>query len=383
LIAATGGLALSRPAEAAARQDRVAVIATPEGGIQPQAVADDAGVIHLIYFKGDPGGGDLFYVRSKPGTTEFSKPLRVNSQPGSAIAIGTIRGGQLALGRKGRVHVAWNGSQQAAPPNPIKGTPMLYARLNDDRGAFEPQRNLMHRTFYLDGGGSIGADREGNVYVAWHATSPDAPEGEAGRRLWVARSRDEGATFADEEPALETATGACACCGTKALVDRRGTLYVLYRAAKRGVERDMMLATSGDHGAHFQASSLQPWPVSTCPMSSESLFETPSGVLAAWETKGQIAFARVDPQSLAASRPISPPGGGNRKHPAMAANAEGEILVVWAEDTGWQRGGSLAWRIFDRSDRATRELGRVDDGIPVWSLPAVVALPNGRFVIIH
>ena len=69
-------------AEAADRLGRVAVLATPDGGIQPQAVADDAGVVHLIYFKGEPAGGDLFYVRSKPGTTEFSKPIRVNSQPG-------------------------------------------------------------------------------------------------------------------------------------------------------------------------------------------------------------------------------------------------------------------------------------------------------------
>jgi hypothetical protein len=383
LISGWCAVPFSQPAEAADRQRRVAVIATPDRGIQPQAVADDAGVVHLIYFKGEPAGGDLFYVRSKPGTTEFSKPIRVNSQSGSAIAMGTIRGGQLALGRDGRVHVAWNGSQKAEPPNPIKGTPMLYTRMNEDRGAFERQRNLMHRTFYLDGGGSIGADKEGNVYVAWHATSADAPEGEAGRRLWVARSRDDGGTFADEEPALETATGACGCCGTKALVDRRGTLYVLYRAAKGNVERDMMLVTSRDHGAHFQSASLQPWPVSTCPMSSESLFDTPSGVLAAWETKGQIAYARVDPQKLVASRTISPPGGGNRKHPALAANEDGETIVVWAEDTGWQRGGSLVWRIFDPSGRATREIGRVNDGIPVWSLPAVVALPNGSFVIIH
>jgi hypothetical protein len=374
---------LSQLAEAADRQDRVAVIATPDGGIQPQAVADDSGVVHLSYFKGEPAGGDLFYVRSKPGTTYFSMPIRVNSQPGSAIAMGTIRGGQLALGRGGRVHVAWNGSQMAVPKNPIKGSPMLYTGLDKDRIVFEPQRNLMDRTFYLDGGGSIGADKEGNVYVAWHATSADSLEGEAGRRLWVARSRDDGATFAAEEPALERATGACGCCGTKALVDRRGTLYVLYRAAKGNVERDMMLVTSRDQGARFRAVSLQPWPVSTCPMSSESLFDTPSGVLAAWETKGQIAYARVDPQSLAASEPVSPPGGANRKHPALAANADGETLLVWAEDTGWQRGGSLAWRIFDRSGRATREMGRVNGGVPVWSLPAAVALPDGSFVIIH
>jgi hypothetical protein len=370
-------------ADAADPPGRVAILRTPDGGIQPQAVVDDAGVVHLIYFKGEPSGGDLFYVRSTPGTTEFSKPVRVNSQPGSAIALGTIRGGQLALGRDGRVHVAWNGPQKAVPANPIKGAPMLYTRLNGEEGVFEPQRNLMRRSFYLDGGGSIAADKKGNVFVAWHARSEDAPAGEAGRRLWVARSRDDGVTFADEAPALEAATGACACCGTKALVDRRGTLYVLYRAAKASVERDMMLATSRDHGAHFQAASLQPWPVSTCPMSSESLFDTPLGVVSAWETKGQIAYARVDPQSLVASPPTSPPGGGNRKHPAIAANTYGDTIVVWAEDTGWQRGGSLVWRIFDRSGRATREMGRVSDGIPVWSLPAVVALPDGTFVIFH
>jgi hypothetical protein len=36
--------------------------------------------------------------------------LRVNSQQGSAIAAGAIRGAHLAVGRNGRVHVAWNGS---------------------------------------------------------------------------------------------------------------------------------------------------------------------------------------------------------------------------------------------------------------------------------
>ena len=105
---------------------QVEVIRTPDGGIQPQAVIDVAGTIHLVYFKGDPAGGDLFYVSSKTTPLDFSRPIRVNSQPGSAIAIGTIRGAQIALGKGGRVHVAWNGSQKARPANPIKGSPMLY-----------------------------------------------------------------------------------------------------------------------------------------------------------------------------------------------------------------------------------------------------------------
>ncbi len=146
----------------------------------------------------------------------------------------------------------------------------------------------------------------------------------------------------------------------------------------------MMLATSRDRGAHFRATSLEPWPVSTCPMSSESLCLSPLGVLASWETKGQVAFARVDPTSLVASAPISPSGGGNRKHPAVASNSDGETILVWAEDTGWQRGGSLVWRIFDRDGRATRTMGRVNDGIPMWGTSsAVAALADGRFLIFH
>jgi hypothetical protein len=34
----------------------------------------------------------------------------VNHIDGSAIATGTVRGAQIAVGAKGRVHVAWNGS---------------------------------------------------------------------------------------------------------------------------------------------------------------------------------------------------------------------------------------------------------------------------------
>lgn len=41
------------------------------------------------------------------------------------------------------------------------GEPMLYSRSNDSGTAFEPERNLMTRTFGLDGGGIIAADSTG------------------------------------------------------------------------------------------------------------------------------------------------------------------------------------------------------------------------------
>ena len=386
-VALAAGMAVlsiaSGTATAADPTGRVTVLETPDGGIQPQTAVGPDGAIHLTYFKGEPGKGDVFYARAASGQTRFSDPVRANSQPGSAVAMGTIRGAQVALGRGGRVHVAGNGAGGARPANPVGGSPMLYARSNPEGTAFEPQRNLMRTTSQLDGGGSVAADREGNVYVGWHGRAEAAPEGEKGRRFFVARSADDGETFAPEKPALDKETGACGCCGTRAFADSRGAVYFLYRAATENVGRDMTLLTSRDHGGHFEATTLHPWRLFTCPMSSESFAEGAAGVSAAWETDGQVLFSRIDPKTLEPSKPVAPPGGGGRKHPALAVNANGETLLAWAEGTGWQRGGALVWRVFDPSGRPTRESGRVESGVPVWGLPAVAARPDGGFVVIH
>jgi hypothetical protein len=50
---------------------------TPGSGIQPQVAVDRKGVLHLIYFSGDPSAGDVYYVRKAPGAPEFSQPVRV------------------------------------------------------------------------------------------------------------------------------------------------------------------------------------------------------------------------------------------------------------------------------------------------------------------
>src|SRR5205823_10326728 len=95
---------------AARRAPGVMLLRVPNGGIQPQAVMDAKGTLHLIYFKGsDASSGDLFYVRRQAGKERFSEPIRINSRPRSACAVGSVRGGQIALGKGGRVHVVWNG----------------------------------------------------------------------------------------------------------------------------------------------------------------------------------------------------------------------------------------------------------------------------------
>lgn len=363
---------------------RVELIKAPEGGIQPQAVADARGVIHLVYLKGDPAAADVYYVRRDPGTERWLAPIRVNSVPGSAVAVGTIRGAQIALGRNGRVHVVWNGSQRVQPRADGKpGVPLLYSRMNDARTGFEPERNLMHQSFYLDGGAAIAADGAGNVYAVWHAQS-GAGKGETSRRLWIVRSTDDGQTFSREAPAYAAPTGACGCCGARAFADSHGDVFALYRAATNGVDRDMILLTSRDRGESFGGTRLHRWKLNACPMSSECFAESSTGVLAAWETRDQVYYTVIDAHTLRAGPIISAPGATpDRKHPAIAGNARGETLLVWTEGTGWQKGGSLAWQLFDRSGHPMAEKGRLEGAVPVWGLATTVARPDGGFVIIY
>src|SRR5262245_45772061 len=224
------------PGAAAVDAPAVDVRRIPNGGFQPDLAVGRDGAIHLVYYGGDDMAGDVFYVRSNDGGVTFSAPVRVNSQPGSAIARGTIRGPQIAVAPDGRVHVAWNGSDVAQPrglANPKTGrlgSPMLYARSSGRPVQFEAQRNLMTHTFNLDGGGSIAAGEGGAVYVVWHGNDAKDGEGEAARRVWLARSNDSGATFAAETAAWSEPTGACGCCGMR-MVASGETLRILYRSA--------------------------------------------------------------------------------------------------------------------------------------------------------
>lgn len=360
----------------------VKLMRTPEGGLQPQTFVDGKGTLHLVYLKGDPKACDVAYIRRPAGQTNFSEPLRVNSEPGSAIAVGTIRGAQFALGRNGRVHVAWNGNGSKKSE---RGAPMLYARLKDAGDAFEPQRDLMTSTMYLDGGGSVAADGAGNVYVVWHAASVEGPKGEQNRGVYMAKSADDGKTFTNERKINPSATGTCACCGLKAFADPRGRLSVLYRAAGGGMDRDVTLLLSKDEGKTFQSTVLDQWRVPTCPMSSMTLYSYDSDSLVAmWETQGQVRLSSIALETVKASAPQAPSGrGAGRKHPVLAEGGKGGRLqlTAWTEGTGWQKGGAVAWELVDL-DAGTRTSGRAD-GVPVWGKVAAVAEADGTFTIFY
>jgi hypothetical protein len=374
-----GGVGTPHPigTSAAVPSVGVTLLRTPDGGIQPQAAVDAAGTVHLLYFNGDPAHGDLFYARLPDGAAAFTPAVRVNSEPGSVIATGSVRGGQMALGRAGFVHVAWNASRPVEREG-LKELPMWYARLRPGARTFEPQRAIGSHTRHLDGGGSVAADAEGRVHVVWHAAGN--VDGETHRRIFVAMSADDGGRFSREAP-FGDAAGLCGCCQLETLVDRRGQLNVLYRAAGDAVHRDAMWlrVVRGRAAAPIR---LQTWELPACPMTTFAMTHRGGDIVAAWETQQQIYSAVLTPESRRVSATRSMSGTALRKHPSVAVNAAGGTLYAWTEGTAWARGGTVAWEL--RSGTGTRVASASSAGeVPVWSLVAAVARADGSFLLIH
>lgn len=350
------------------------VEAVPENGVQPQVAADATGAIHLVYLKGDPKACDVRYVRRAKGARDWSAPVSVNSEPQSAIAMGTIRGAQIALGKGGTLHIVWNGAMKPG----AGGSPLFYSRAAGAPGKFAPQRNLLGTTGALDGGASVAANESGEVFIVWHGKRQGDGGDEKARVVFVLKSADNGATFSSPAVANADFAGVCACCSLKALATPGGGLVTLYRAARTSSQRDMTLLTSADHGATFAHDTLHPWSVAMCPMSSAALLQTAKGIRAAWETDGKIFSTVLSTQTLAPAE-IST---GKAKHPALAVNARGETLVAWDIGTGWNRGGELAWIILDAAGLPTAQRGK-SGGVPTWSHVAAYDEPGGDFVILR
>lgn len=346
--------------------EEVRLLRLPEDGRLPQAVIDDTGIVHVVYFEGEPRAGDLRYVTLAPGASAWSEPMFVNSQPGTVVGIGPIDGGQLALGKDGRLHVVWF---------KLGRTEFLYARSNDAGTGFESQFSLAAGEG-VEAGPSVAADDLGNVYVFWHTGEP--PEAE--RSVFVAISHDEGWTFAPARPISSETEGACDCCALQARADDTGGVYVSYRGAGENIRRGQRLLTSRDRGETFSDELIDLWEINACPISTTGLTDGLNGVTVAWETEGQVYFTPTD--ALASS--VSPPGTAEarRRNPRVAVNDRGESLLVWGDAISWQAGGTFHWQRFNTVGQPIDDFGAGPE-IPDGSLPAVVAEPDGSFLVIY
>lgn len=357
---------------------QVRVEALPEPGLQPQVVVSNSGVVHVVYLTGDPKACDVRHATRPAAGGAWSAPVTVNSVPHSAIAVGTIRGAQMVLGKDDTVQVIWNGH---ATPGAPQQAPLLHARMPAGARAFTPQQDLLGGTTALDGGASIAANARGHVSIVWHAAAgggDGGKKGEGSRLVWERVSTDDGVTFSSAAPLNAGQPGVCACCSLRACLAADDTLTVLFRAATTPTARGMCLITRRKDGSSAIL-PLDDWRVAMCPMSSASLVLGLEGrLLGAWENDGRIAMGTFGGAGVPAVQTIGP---AKSKHPVLVSNARGQTLIVSVIGSGWSKPGTLHWELVDASLQTL--ISGDGDKLPVWGHAAAYAHPDGSFVILR
>jgi hypothetical protein len=345
---------LCLPAFAGDLADRVTTVAVPDGGKPVVARTDDAGTVHLLF---DSADGPK-YARSTDGGVTFSAAIPVvngGSQPKGL----EYSAWDMAVGKGGRVHVAM-GTNAWKLKLPEEEWGYFYAKLDPGSSAFSPVRNINKKP---SEGFSLAADDKGNVTACWLSD-----------KLYASVSRDNGETFAPFVE-LDPRYNPCNCCTTSAAYGEDGRLAVLYREETNN-DRDMYLVLwdQGRGETTRKRVGRTPWKIDGCPMTYYAVARARGGFVAAWPTKGEIYFARLDGkgESLMPAE-IKTPGRSGMRTGILALSApDGGTLVAWKKDD------QLGWQFYDADGRPSGAPGAAKS--PGNGAAGVVG-KDGRFIL--
>lgn len=317
-------------------------------GTQPQLAAS-GGRVYLTFAAGDTIGA----ARSTDGGATFSTPVTL--PPAGKLALGMRRGPRIAATSQAVVVAAIAGARGGG----ADGDVVLYRStdggttwdapivVNDVPGA---AREGMH---------GLAANEAGVVAVAWldlRAT---------GTRVYVAVSRDHGATWSADTLAYASPSGSvCECCHPSVAVAPNGRIVVLFRNHREGA-RDMYVVESGDGGATFGPAKKQgqeTWPLQACPMDGGGVAATDTATSAAWRRDDTVYLTTTG----------APAGGGpevrlgSGRDPAIARHGE-VIDVAWSAADGVR----------------LMQAGRPSSRLVPGRFPAIVALPGHTLLAVE
>ena len=352
----------------------------PDNGVHPRIITDAQGITHLLYFRADAPDADFFsgnlYYRQLDQTTQgWKEAVKVSTEPFD-FKDPIYRAG-FSVDGEGRVHVVWLMDRPAT---------YFYARSDTNRTAFEPQRQIVDTNLEgIDAGADI-ATFENKVAIVWAAGDLRY---EDQRNIYMRQSTDFGETFGNEIALGDRSLGACACCGLTANYNQTGDIVVAYRSAINGTGRHMQVLTATvDANKSVEPSYLplddsRNWDLAACPVTTNDIVEDYEGN--SWLIfENQSRIAKMNFADGGLSEYISEqPSQTREKHPAMAFNRDGNLLIAWGEGAGFFNGGALRWALFDDEGKHVPGSEMADVEVTDRSSPAVLAKPDGNFLILY
>jgi hypothetical protein len=249
-------------------------------GMQPQIAIDNAGVIRIIYGKGD----SIYCATSVNEGSTFPDIQLVGVVP--EMHLGMSRGPQIAssenytlvtaMDRKGDIH-----SFRLDHQSDIWERTGL---INDLPGS--APEGLM----------GIAADRKDHFYAVWLDTRNDKRN-----KISFASTADKGTTWSKNQIAYQSPDKTvCECCKPNIAV-RDSKVYIMFRNWLDG-SRDLYLMQSDNKGASF-SDALKlgegTWKLNACPMDGGGLVVGENGkVLTVWQRAGKIYLSEPSKEEI-------------------------------------------------------------------------------------
>ena len=331
----------------------VSVVHVPQGGEPVAAQMGIDGTIHLLYNLGDIA----YYVKSSDGGATFTGPLPVVNRAARKPGL-KFEGWSLAVGRAGAIYVVMSTNNwQVKLPNVPEG--FVYTQLSPGARGFAPVRSLNGRP---SEGFSLAADNQGRVAATWLSG-----------KLYANFSSDDGRSFTPNTE-LNASYDPCNCCTTRSVYAANGDLAVLYREEANN-DRDMYLVIRDKVGNLTRTRiSSTPWHVNACPMTYYALASTKNGYIAAWPTKSDIYFARIDRKgAVVLPGEVKTPGrSGMRTGLVALSGIDGSTLIAWKRD------GKLSWQLYNKE---CVEQGGVESVASAGKGSAGVTDEHGMFIL--
>lgn len=324
----------------------IQTITTQPGAKEPQVALDGQGHISIVF------GIDqnLYITQSSDAGTTFGAPRPIASA--GILSLGMRRGPRIAYSGKTLVISAVFGKQGGGKDGE------LVAWRSPDGG-----KNWKGPILVSD---IPGAAREG---LHGMASGPDGTLAcawldlrDKGTRLYLAQSRDGGATWSKNSELYRSPSGTiCECCHPSVAFDSKGRLLVMFRNALNGA-RDMYLMRSSDSGKTFSSARKLGngvWMLDACPMDGGAVCITSTGQVTTFWRRSRTLYACVE------GEPEIPVGDGQQ---GWVAAGNAGPYYAWLS----RRPGPLM--VLTPGDTAPRILAdNADD-------PVVAASPDGKTV---
>lgn len=294
---------------------------------------------------------DLRFSRSTDGGRSWSKPVRVNTEPGSVWGFAVSKP-RIAIGKSGTIHVFFPGNERS-PVTKLDVVTARYTRSTDNGRTFEEARTInrppdFDRTEILGEGlsatfsfGTMGIAPDGTVVALWQDIGAMQKTAD-GANAHMALSTDDGRTFSTERAAIAN-DAVCPCCQLTVAFGS-DALYMGYRKLYED-GRDSTVARSTDSGRTFSSEGRVPlgkWQIDGCPLKpTELAVDGPRVYAAAYtgglEPAGVYLSRSVDGGRTFTGSQLVHPGAPYSDAPEMTTGPDGLLQVVWQAKTGGPR----------------------------------------------